>query len=84
MNAARVFRIAVLPGDGIGQEVIAEGVKALRAAASGLRGVTFTLDEFSVGARECRSPSSSASGNTMPSCWAPWACRMCAAPAASR
>ncbi|MEW5883401.1 MAG: 3-isopropylmalate dehydrogenase [Armatimonadota bacterium] len=31
-----MFRVAVLPGDGIGPEVVAEAVKALRAATDGL------------------------------------------------
>jgi 3-isopropylmalate dehydrogenase len=46
------FRIAVLPGDGIGGEVIAEGVKVLRAVERRISGVAFVLDEFSVGAGE--------------------------------
>ena len=29
----RTYRIAAIPGDGIGKEVVPEGVKALRAAA---------------------------------------------------
>ena len=46
------FRIAVLPGDGIGREVIDEGLKALREVERRLNGVRFALDEFSVGAGE--------------------------------
>ena len=46
------FKIAVLPGDGIGFDVIAEGVKALRAVESRLKEVKFELEEFSVGAAE--------------------------------
>src|SRR5688572_17393667 len=46
------FRIAVLPGDGIGGEVIAEGLKALREVERRLNGLEFALDEFSVGAGE--------------------------------
>src|SRR6266566_8403797 len=46
------FRIAVLPGDGIGPEVIAEAVKVLRAVERRLAGVSFELEEFSVGAGE--------------------------------
>ncbi|MDP9417006.1 MAG: isocitrate/isopropylmalate family dehydrogenase, partial [Actinomycetota bacterium] len=30
---ARTIRLAVIPGDGIGPEVVAEGLKVLRAAA---------------------------------------------------
>lgn len=46
------FRIAVLPGDGIGPEVSAESVKVLRAVEERLSGVRFELEEFSVGAGE--------------------------------
>src|SRR6478735_6740639 len=37
----RTYRIAAIPGDGIGKEVVPEGVKALRAAADAFG---FTLD----------------------------------------
>lgn len=46
------FEIAVLPGDGIGPDVIAEGVKVLRAVERRLGDVRFELTEFSVGAGE--------------------------------
>jgi len=46
------FSIAVLPGDGIGSEVMAEGVRVLRAVEALLRGVTFGLSEHPVGAAE--------------------------------
>ena len=42
----------MLPGDGIGPEVVAEGVKVLRAVEKRLSGVSFELEEFSVGAGE--------------------------------
>ncbi len=45
------FRIAVLPGDGIGPDVIAEGVKVLRAVERRLE-VRFELEEHAVGAGE--------------------------------
>ena len=48
----KVFRIALLPGDGIGPEVLAEGVKVLRAIQSRLRGVEFALTELQAGAAE--------------------------------
>jgi 3-isopropylmalate dehydrogenase len=48
----KAYRIAVLPGDGIGPEVVAEAVKVLRAAQRRMDGVSFALDEFSVGAGE--------------------------------
>jgi len=46
------FSIAVLPGDGIGPDVVAEAVAVLRAVESRSNGVSFTLEEFSVGAGE--------------------------------
>lgn len=51
-QSKQTFRIAVLPGDGIGPEVIAEGIKVLRAVAAQLNDVQFELQEFSVGAGE--------------------------------
>ena len=39
------YRIAVIPGDGIGAEVITEGIKALKAAGRRF-GVEFTFEEF--------------------------------------
>jgi 3-isopropylmalate dehydrogenase len=48
----RRLRIAVLAGDGIGPEVIAEGVRVLRAVERLVPGDRFELHEFSVGARE--------------------------------
>ncbi|MGH8703172.1 MAG: isocitrate/isopropylmalate family dehydrogenase, partial [Burkholderiales bacterium] len=50
MTIKSEFKIAVLPGDGIGPEVMAEAVKVLRAVESGLGGARFDLREFSVGA----------------------------------
>ena len=48
----REFKIAILPGDGIGPEVIREGIKVLRTVESRLNGIHFELKEFSVGAGE--------------------------------
>src|SRR5690606_2185251 len=45
----RTFRLAVIPGDGIGPEVIAEAEKALDAVCEGA-GVTFEKTRFSLGA----------------------------------
>ena len=47
-----LFKIAVLPGDGIGPEVVAAGLDVLRAVAPQLEGVSFATAEFSVGAGE--------------------------------
>jgi 3-isopropylmalate dehydrogenase len=46
----RTFRIAVLPGDGIGPEVIQEAVKVLNALAPRLTDVKFDLTEYPCGA----------------------------------
>jgi 3-isopropylmalate dehydrogenase len=46
------FHFALLPGDGIGPEVVAEGVKVLRAVERRLSGVRFEFSEHSVGAAE--------------------------------
>ncbi|MFN7929503.1 MAG: isocitrate/isopropylmalate family dehydrogenase [Blastocatellia bacterium] len=48
----QIFRIAVLPGDGIGVEVTAAAVAVLRTVEQKLTGVKFELQEFSVGAGE--------------------------------
>ncbi|HPT73887.1 MAG TPA: isocitrate/isopropylmalate family dehydrogenase, partial [Methanomassiliicoccaceae archaeon] len=43
-----MYRIAVVPGDGIGKEVIAEGVKVLQAAAD-VENITLQLDYMDIG-----------------------------------
>lgn len=43
-------RIAVIPGDGIGPEVIREGLKVLNAAADAVPGLSFEFNEFPYGA----------------------------------
>ncbi len=55
------YTVAVLPGDGIGPDVIREAVKVLRAVEPLLSGVSFELREYSVGASEYLR-----SGNPMP------------------
>jgi 3-isopropylmalate dehydrogenase len=51
-KSKRTFHIALLPGDGIGTEVMASGVRLLRAVEPRLEGAHFELEEFSVGANE--------------------------------
>lgn len=46
----RSFNIAVIPGDGIGPEVVAEGLKVLETVASG-HGAKFETTEYDLGAR---------------------------------
>jgi 3-isopropylmalate dehydrogenase len=48
----RTFRIAALPGDGIGPEVTGTTIRLLEKLAERLQGVTIAFDEFSVGAGE--------------------------------
>src|SRR5437763_12651061 len=52
MNEAPIRSIAVLPGDGIGTEVMEAGVEVLRAVESSLGKTRFELTEFGVGANE--------------------------------
>ena len=49
MNEGLKRRIAVLPGDGIGTEIMDAGVEVLRAVESSLGTIRFELTEFSVG-----------------------------------
>ena len=44
-NTKRTYRVAVIPGDGIGREVVPEGVRVLKAAAE-LGGFRLQMDEF--------------------------------------
>lgn len=46
------YRIAILPGDGIGPEVVGAGLAVLRAAEARLTGVHFDCFELAVGAGE--------------------------------
>ena len=45
MSSAQAYRIAVIPGDGIGQEVIPEGLKALDAVGQRF-GLRFAFEHF--------------------------------------
>ncbi len=51
-ESTREFRLAVLPGDGIGPEVVRESLAVLREVELRLARVTFACREFSVGAGE--------------------------------
>jgi len=46
------FRIALLPGDGIGPDVIAEAVRVLRAVEERTDDLALEMNEFSIGAGE--------------------------------
>lgn len=45
---SRKYNIAVIPGDGIGPEVVAEGIKVLKALSRN-QGVTFEFREYDIG-----------------------------------
>ena len=57
---ARNIKLAVIPGDGIGTEVVAEGLKVLEAVAPSV-GLTFSTTEYDLGARRYN-----ATGETLP------------------
>ena len=45
---SKSYRIAVIPGDGTGPEVVAEGLKALKATA-GIEGFSLELETYDLG-----------------------------------
>ena len=49
---SETYRIALLPGDGIGPDVTAEAVRVLRALEEKIPGLKFETEEFSIGAGE--------------------------------
>ncbi len=57
---ARDIKLAVIPGDGIGTEVVAEGLKVLEAVAP-LAGLSISTTEYDLGARRYN-----ATGETLP------------------
>ena len=59
-SAARTLDIAVIGGDGIGPEVVAEGLKVLDAATAG-SGTKVATTEYDLGARRWH-----ATGETLP------------------
>lgn len=60
-DMSKTFTVAVLGGDGIGPEVVQEGIKVLRAVAALCPGIGFDFVEHSVGAGEYQR-----SGNPLP------------------
>ncbi|MDY6972307.1 MAG: isocitrate/isopropylmalate family dehydrogenase, partial [Thermodesulfobacteriota bacterium] len=47
-NVSNKYKIAVIPGDGTGPEVVAEGIKALEAISRKC-GIDFQFKEFGLG-----------------------------------
>jgi 3-isopropylmalate dehydrogenase len=62
------YRITVVPGDGIGHEVMAEALKALRAVEGRFPGVTFECREFPAGARCCQDTGTDLPDETLAAC----------------
>ncbi len=62
------YRIAVLPGDGIGSEVMAEALKVLRAAEAALPDLRFECKEYPTGARCYRETGSDLPQETLDAC----------------
>ena len=56
----RTVNLAVIAGDGIGTEVVAEGLKVLKAVAPS-HGLAFTTTDYDLGARRYN-----ATGETLP------------------
>jgi hypothetical protein len=68
-NAANeTLHIAVLPGDGIGPEVMAEAVRVLRAVEPALAGIRLTLEELPAGAEEFRRRGDPLPAETLAAC----------------
>lgn len=64
----RQFRIAVLGGDGIGPDVIAEGVRVLRAVEGAMKETRFALEEHNAGAAEYLRSGNPLPDSTMQAC----------------
>ncbi len=63
-----IYRIAVLPGDGIGPEVMAEALKVLRAVEAAFPGLRFAGKEYPTGARCYQKTGSDLPGETLEAC----------------
>jgi 3-isopropylmalate dehydrogenase len=62
------YHIAVLPGDGIGPEVMAEALKVLRAVEAAFPGLRFAGKEYPTGARCYQETGSDLPGETLEAC----------------
>ncbi len=62
------YRITVIPGDGIGPEVMAEALKTLRAAESAFPGLKFECTEYQAGARCYKETGSDLPAETLEAC----------------
>ncbi len=62
------YRITVIPGDGIGHEVMAEALKVLQAVEAAFPGLTFTCQEYPAGARCCQETGTDLPDETLAAC----------------
>lgn len=62
------YRITVIPGDGIGHEVMAEALKVLTAVESAFSGLQFACQEFPAGAQCCQETGTDLPGATLAAC----------------
>lgn len=82
MASSKSYKIAVVPGDGTGPEVVAEGLKVLKAAAAS-ESIGYELVYYDLGGerykktgRSCPIRLSKNSENLMPFIWARSVIRM--------
>jgi len=68
MSANSAFHIAVLPGDGIGHEVMAPALEVLRRVAAATPALEFRFNEAPAGAEEYRATGKSMSDKTIKLC----------------
>ena len=68
MSANSAFHIAVLPGDGIGHEVMAPALEVLRRVAAAAPNLEFRFSEAPAGAEEYRATGKSMSEKTIKLC----------------
>ena len=62
------YRITVIPGDGIGPEVMAEALKILRAVETAFPGLTFACTEYRAGASCYKETGSDLPAETLEAC----------------
>ncbi|HSB69133.1 MAG TPA: isocitrate/isopropylmalate dehydrogenase family protein [Candidatus Methylomirabilis sp.] len=62
------YRITVVPGDGIGPEVMAEALKVLRAVEAAFPGLTFDCKEYRAGAQCCQDTGTDLPDETLTAC----------------
>jgi 3-isopropylmalate dehydrogenase len=67
MNSTKKYRVAVLPGDGVGPEILAEGLKVVRAALR-RQGSSFTFTEFPIGAAQFKKTGDACPPETIEAC----------------